>query len=105
MSEENVVNMYGYEFNPLILTAAKRILNVPVQNCNSKSKISARPDLATKLLQILIPTTFDSLLCQKEQFTKQSRSRSWLVMKVFDYYPILAATRAQHGHKHSILVL
>ena len=33
-----------------------RISNMPVQNSNSK--ISARPDLAINLLQILIPTTF-----------------------------------------------
>ena len=39
---------------------------MPVQNRNFK--ISARPGLATDLLQFLIPTTFDSLLCQKEQF-------------------------------------
>ena len=35
----------------------------PVQNSNSK--ISACPDLDTYLLQILIPNTFNSLLCQK----------------------------------------
>ena len=32
---------------------------MPVQNSNFK--ISARPDLATDLLQILIPATFNSL--------------------------------------------
>ena len=36
---------------------------MPVQNSNSK--ISARPDIATQLLQIIILITFDSLLCQK----------------------------------------
>ena len=40
-----------------------RISKMPVQKSNSK--ISASPDLATYLLQILIPTTFNSLLCQK----------------------------------------
>ena len=40
---------------------------MPVQN--SYFKISARPDLATYLLQILIPATFNSLVCQKGQFT------------------------------------
>ena len=37
---------------------------------NSNSKISARPDLATNLLQILIPTAFLTLLCQTGQFTE-----------------------------------
>ena len=39
---------------------------MPVQN--SYFKISARPDLATYLLQILIPATINSLVCQKGQF-------------------------------------
>ena len=33
---------------------------------NSNFKISARPDLATNLLQILIPATSNSLVCQKK---------------------------------------
>ena len=36
---------------------------MPVQNSNFK--ISARPDLAINLLQILIPATINSLVCQK----------------------------------------
>ena len=32
---------------------------------NSNSKLSASPDLANNLLQILVSTTFNSLLCQK----------------------------------------
>ena len=36
-----------------------------------EQQISAHPDLATELVQILIPTTFNNLLCQKEQFTHQ----------------------------------
>ena len=59
-----------------------RILKMPVQNSNSK--ISARPDLATQLLQILIPTTFDNLLCQKGQFTLPPCPRGcfvWLLSK------------------------
>ena len=36
---------------------------MPVQNNNFK--ISARPDLATNLLQIFIPATINSLECQK----------------------------------------
>ena len=37
---------------------------MPVQRSNSQ--ISARPDLATNLPQILMPTTFYSLLCPKK---------------------------------------
>ena len=40
---------------------------MPVQSSNFK--ISARPDLATSLLQILIPATINSLVCHKGQFT------------------------------------
>ena len=57
---------------------------MPVQN--SKSKNSARPDLATELLQILIPTTFDSLMYQKGQFTLKPCHRRWFVRKIFGYY-------------------
>ena len=60
-----------------------RISKMPVQNSNSK--ISAHPDLATQLLQILITTTFNSLLCQKEQFTLQPCQTNWFVWKIFDY--------------------
>ena len=42
---------------------------MPVQNSNFK--ISARPHLATNLIQILIPATINSLVCQKGQFTLQ----------------------------------
>ena len=52
---------------------------MPVQNNNFK--ISARPDLATSLLQILIPATINSLVCQKGQFTLQLCPRSGLLGK------------------------
>ena len=42
---------------------------MPVQI--SYFKISARPDLATYLVQILIPAIYNSLVCQKGQFTLQ----------------------------------
>ena len=54
----------------LILTKVKHICilsagsKMPIQNSNSK--ISTRPDYATNLLQILIPTTFNSLLCRRD---------------------------------------
>ena len=57
---------------------------MPAQNSNFK--ISARPDLATNLLQIIIPATFNSLVCYKGQFTLQLCLRSWLVRKIFGYY-------------------
>ena len=46
----------------------------------------ARPDLATYLLQILIPATSNSLVCQKWQFILQLWPRRWLVRKIFGYY-------------------
>ena len=61
-----------------------RISKMPVQNSNFK--ISARPDLATYLLQILIPATINSLVCQKGQFTLQLCPRRWFVRKIFGYY-------------------
>ena len=51
------------------------IFKMPVQN--SIHKISARPDLATQLLQIVIPTTINSLLCQKGQLTLEACPRTW----------------------------
>ena len=62
-----------------------RISEMPVQNINFK--ISARPDLATNLLQIRIPPTFNSLECQKGQFTLQLCPRRWFAIKIFVYYP------------------
>ena len=61
-----------------------RISKMLVQNSNFK--ISARPDLATNLLQILIPATSNSLVCQKGQFTLQLCPRRWFVRKIFGYY-------------------
>ena len=54
---------------------------------NSTSKFSARPDLATNLLQFLIPNTFDSLLCQKTNLTLQPCPKRWFVRKMFGCYP------------------
>ena len=44
-----------------------RITEMPVQNNNFT--ISARPDLATNLLQILKLATFDSLVCEWVSYT------------------------------------
>ena len=57
---------------------------MPVQKSNFK--ISARPDLATNLLQIFIPAKMNSLVCQKGHFTLQLSSRRWFVRKIFGYY-------------------
>ena len=62
-----------------------RISKMPVQNSNYK--ISARPDLATDLLQSLIPTTFNSLLCQKWQFTYLLCHRKWFLRIIFVFTP------------------
>ena len=71
----------------LILPPSHRISGF--QKCLSKtaiSKISACPDLATYLLQIPIPATYNSLVCQKGQFTLQLCHRRWFVRKIFGYY-------------------
>ena len=62
-----------------------RISKMPVQISNFR--ISARPDLATSLLQIPIATTFNKVLCQKGQDTLQLCSRRWFVREIFGYYP------------------
>ena len=56
-----------------------RISKMPGQNRNSK--ISARPDLAINLLQILLTKTCNSLLCQKRQFILQPCPRRWFLGK------------------------
>ena len=61
-----------------------RISKMPVQNSNFK--ISAGPDIATDLFQILIPATFNSLVCQKGHFAFQLCPRRWFVRKIFGYY-------------------
>ena len=61
-----------------------RISKMPVQNSNFK--ITAHLDLATYLLQTLIPATINSLVCQKGQFTLQLCPRRWFVRKIFGYY-------------------
>ena len=62
-----------------------RILKMPVQNNNSK--ISAGSDIVANLLQILIPTIFKILLCQKSLFTLQLCPEGWFVREIFGYYP------------------
>ena len=68
---------------PGLIRALARISKMPFQNSNFK--ISAHPDLATNLLQSLIPFTFNSLLHQKGQFTYQLCPRKWFVMKLFGF--------------------
>ena len=57
---------------------------MPVQNSNFK--ISTQPDLATNILQIFIPATISSLVCQKGQFTVQLHPKRWFARKIFGYY-------------------
>ena len=61
-----------------------RISKMPVQNSNFKR--NSRPDLAIYLLQILIPATFNILVCQKGQLTLPLCPRRWFVRKIFGYY-------------------
>ena len=58
---------------------------MPVKNSNFK--MSARPDLATYLLQILKAATFNSLVCQNGQFTLQLCPRRWYLREICVYYP------------------
>ena len=74
------------QINMVTFRVLARISKMPVQN--SIFKISAHPDLATNLLTILIPATFNSLLCQKGQFTLYLCPRRWLVRKIFSYYTL-----------------
>ena len=68
-----------------LLRFLARTGKMPVQN--SKSKISARLDLATQLLQICRPTTFNSQLCQKGHFTLQAFPEGCLLEKDFVTIP------------------
>ena len=61
---------------------------MPVQN--SIHKIYARPDLATQLPQILIPTTRDSLAFQKGKFKLQP------CLILYIQYPIVCKTDSVH---------
>ena len=68
----------------LLARVLARISKLPVQNINFK--ISARPDLATNLLQMLTLATINSVVCQKGQFTLQLCPRGWFVKKIFGYF-------------------
>ena len=60
------VSEEGKSLKPnIVLRILAKISKMPVLILNSNSNISAHPDLATHLLQILIPSMFNSLLCQK----------------------------------------
>ena len=87
-SQQGLWSSLKVSFDEYIHTLGCRVLarisKMPVQNSNFK--ISARPDLAINLLQILIPATINSLVCQKGQFTLQLCPRRWFVTKIFGYY-------------------
>ena len=61
-----------------------RILKMLV--LDSYLKISACPDLATDLFKILIPTTFNNLLCQKGEFILKPCPKIFLDRETIDYY-------------------
>ena len=53
---------------------------------NSNSKFSAHPDLATNLLQILIPAILNSLaIVSKRTIYTSAYPRRWFVRKIFGY--------------------
>ena len=58
---------------------------MPVQSSNFK--ISARPDLATSLLQILIPATINSLVCHKGHLHFSYAIEDGLLRKYFVITP------------------
>ena len=64
-----------------------RISKMPIQNSNIK--ISAHPNLPTHLLQILIPTTFNSLLCQKGNLHVRHPLKDGLLGKSLDITPFV----------------
>ena len=74
------------------------ISKMPVQNSNFK--ISDSPDLAINLLQIIIPTIFDCLLCQKGQFTLQLCPKRWFVRK----YLFITPTHQKVNIKNSLQI-
>ena len=75
------LKLYKMFHNPLLVwhRVSARISKMPVQN--SSSKISAHPDWAN-LLQFPIPTTFNSLSCQKSQFKHRICPERWFVRKI-----------------------
>ena len=78
---------YMHKISKPLLRVLARILKMPVQNNNFK--FFAGLDLATYLLQILIPATFNGLVCQKGQFIIQLSTRRWFVWNISGYWPKL----------------
>ena len=68
------------------VTICTGLRQTEIQGLSQDFKISARPDLATDLLKILIAATINSLVCQKRQFTLQLCPTRWFVRKIFVYY-------------------
>ena len=84
------ITVGGLNFGSLVLmrhtgtNVLARIQEMPVQKSNFK--ISARPNLDTNSLQFHILTTFNSIFCQKRQFTLQLCPRRCFVRKIFGDY-------------------
>ena len=74
--------------------------------CVQKSnlKISAHPDLATNLLQILIPTTFNSLLCQKANLHFSSVLKNGLLGKYLIITPKKSKLKIEKKYMKKIFV-
>ena len=81
---EKINDLRSYLSCTLLNRVLARISKMPFKNSNYK--ISARPDLAIYLLQIVITTSFNNILCQKGQFALQLCARRWLVCKRFGHY-------------------
>ena len=64
---------------------------------NNNSKISACPDLATDLLQILIPTILYPIVSKRAIYTSiQPCHRRWSDRKIFGYYPKMSNLKIPH---------
>ena len=72
-----------YQLQETQATKALGRLLARISKCLSKTAISARPDLATNVLQILIPATTNCLVCPKGQYTSQLCLGRWFVKKIF----------------------
>ena len=88
MKEKELITLLflpsSYNVVPVLTSRVlARISKMPVQK--SYFKISACPDLATNLLQILTPATINSLVCLKGQSTLQLCPGRWFVWKIFGY--------------------
>ena len=90
LHRSRVGQIYLQLFCAIIIVALVRVLarisKMPGQNSNFKN--SARPDLATNLLQILVQATYNSLVCQKGQFALQLCPIRWFFERTKYFSPL-----------------